>query len=209
MRGRCYARLLRVGGAGTIAFLTLLTMSTLDADPPRSPPAEGELVRRFWDRVRLFALRRTGDAAAAEDVAQETLRRVIDALRSDRVLNVAALPGFVFQTARHVCLHYGRSAQREGRAMERLSRAGDGPERADALTSLVTAERCASVRRALVRLPDPDRALLAALYYEQLDPGEAAARLGLTGGALRVRKHRALKRLGELLGRNESGGSGT
>lgn len=184
-------------------------MSTLDADPSMAPPAEGELVRRFWDRIRLFALRRTGDVAAAEDVAQETLRRVLEALRADRILNVEALPGFVFQTARHVCLHHARSAEREGRAMDRLRRVDERPADPDPLTRLVTAERRAAVCRALDRLPDADRVLLAALYYDQLDPGEAAARLGLSPGALRVRKHRALKRLGELLERNESATSGT
>ena len=43
--------------------------------------------------------------AEAEDVAQETLRRVLAALEAGRVANLEALPGFVFQTARHLCLH--------------------------------------------------------------------------------------------------------
>lgn len=184
-------------------------MSSLDADPSTAPPAEAELVRRYWDRVRLFALRRTGDAAAAEDVAQETLRRVLDALRADRIVDLGALPGFVFQTARHVCLHHARSAAREGRALARLKEMPDLPHGPDALGGLVSAERAAAVRDALTEIPEDDRALLHAIYYEQLESDEVAARLGVSAGALRVRKHRALKRLADRMTRNDPPTSGT
>jgi len=184
-------------------------MSSLDADPSTAPPAEAELVRRYWDRVRLFAVRRTGDAAAAEDVAQETLRRVLDALRADRVADIGALPGFVFQTARHVCLHHARSAAREGRALARLSEVSDRPPAPDALGALVSAERAAAVRAALEEMPEDDRTLLRAIYFDQTEPDEVAARLRVSAGALRVRKHRALKRLADRITRNDPAGSGT
>jgi len=40
-----------------------------------------ELNRRFRDRLRFFAARRLFDREGAEDVAQEVLRRVLEALR--------------------------------------------------------------------------------------------------------------------------------
>jgi RNA polymerase sigma-70 factor (ECF subfamily) len=55
------------------------------------------------------------------------------------------------------------------------------------------------VRRALETLEPSDRDLMRMLYYDQLDSAEAARRLGITTGALRVRKHRALERLGETM----------
>ena len=157
---------------------------------------ETDCVHRFWERVRLFALRRTGDRVAAEDVAQETLRRVLDALRNGRVQNLVALPAFVFQTALHVCQQHGRSAGREGRALLRLHGATDDtPERGDPLHALIGEEQRAEVRRALDRLDRADQELVRMLYYEQVESAEAARRLGITAGALRVRKHRVLERL--------------
>jgi RNA polymerase sigma-70 factor, ECF subfamily len=166
---------------------------------PLESPAEADLTLRFRERLRLFALRRLGDSAAAEDVAQETLRRVIDASRAGRIENPAALPGFVFQTAHHVCLQHFRSHKREGRALLRL-RGEDPPEReAHPLASLIGDEQRKAVRRALERLDEGDRELLRLVYYEEMESRVLAERLGLTPGAFRVRKHRVLGRLALLL----------
>ncbi|HEY7635351.1 MAG TPA: sigma-70 family RNA polymerase sigma factor [Gemmatimonadales bacterium] len=174
-----------------------------------APVDENECVTRFWERVRLFALRRTGDRVAAEDVAQETLRRVVEALRGGRVANLIALPSFVFQTALHVCQHHSRSAGREGRALLRLHRTtGDPPSAGDPLHGLIGDEQRAEVRRAMGEMDERDQQLLRMLYYEQLDTAEAARRLGITVGALRVRKHRVLERLRETLNHDRGHTSG-
>jgi RNA polymerase sigma-70 factor (ECF subfamily) len=168
-----------------------------------SPSTEDELASRYWERVRLFALRRLRDIAAAEDVAQEVLRRVTEALRAGRVEDQAALPGYIFKTALHVCLHHGRSAGREARAIERLGVAPQ-PTADDALTNLITAERRAAVRLALSRLEPDDRNLLHFYYFHQLSTPEIVQRLGVTPEALRVRKHRALRRLAAALGESDA-----
>lgn len=173
-----------------------------DAPAPTVPPPdlEADLVPRFWGRLRVFSSRRLGDAALAEDVAQETLRRVVEALRAGRVRDPVALPAFVFETARHICQQHVRTAGREARALARLGQ-GPPPEPRwpDALAALIAAERRFAVRRALSRLIPEEQHLLAGFYYEQLEAEELARRLGTTAGAVRVRKHRALKRLAALL----------
>lgn len=163
---------------------------------------EETLAARFQRRIVMMATFRLGDREAAEDVAQETLRRVVEALRLDRLHDQAALPAFVYQTARNVCLKYGRKRARENRALRRLSASAD-PERKSVLTALIEVERRRRVRRALDRLGDSDRRLLKLLYYEELDPATIAERLGVTHGALRVRRHRALRRLNEILEEEE------
>ena len=171
-------------------------------NPPsaaRSFPSAEALAAQFWDRIRVFACRRVKDPALAEDVAQETLRRVLDAIAAHRVRDPDALPAFVFQTARHICMQRARSETREAAALERLHGGGDAPAVTDALRELVTEEERAAVRRALALLEERDRTLLHLLYFEQVEAAEAAHRLGVTPGALRVRKHRALVRLASVL----------
>ena len=182
--------------------------------PGAAPFTEAELAERFSERLRLFAARRIGDASAAEDVAQETLRRVVESLRANRIENVAALPGFVFQTARNICMHWARSINREQQALSRFESQSSGAtaEGSDALNEIITEERRALVRAALASLRDDDRSLLSMLYYDGLDSEAVATRLDLALPAVRVRKHRALRRLAELLGvpaGNESGVTGT
>lgn len=157
-------------------------------------------MRQFWGRLRVFSGRRLGDDALAEDVAQETLRRVVEALRAGRVRDQAALPAFVFETARHICQQHARASGREARALARLGQvAPPEPRWPDGLTALITAERRVAVRRALSRLTVEEQRLLTGFFYEQLEAEELARRLGTTAGAVRVRKHRALKRLADLL----------
>lgn len=173
------------------------------ASPPSRAFAIGEehaLVQRYWERLRVFALRRLGDVASAEDVAQETMDRVLAARREGRLRLEEALPGFVFSTARNICLHRARAAGREERAIRRLgANEDDGATTDDALTTLVSEERRAAVRSALALLGPDDHRLLLSLYFEQLDPADLARRLDCSIGALRVRKHRALQRLAEVL----------
>ncbi len=166
--------------------------------PSRVDASETELTDRFRERIRVFATRRLRDPTAGEDVAQETLRRVVDALRAQRIENLEALPGFVFQTARHICFQRDRSAMREARALSRFAET-DLAKEPDALASLISEERCVSVRRALGKLDKTDRALLRELYFENRETGDVAKNMGVSAGALRVRKHRALQRLSELL----------
>ncbi len=175
------------------------------ASPAGGASAEAlaaELTERFWKRLCVFAARRLRDRSAAEDVAQETLRRVLEALREEKIDNLEALPGFVFQTARNICLHHGRSARREESALLKF-RAGlqttSGDEE-DPLVGLIDGARREQVQEALRRLQDDDRELLRMLYVDGLKSVEIARRLGVDVGTLRVRKHRALRRLAEILG---------
>ena len=165
-----------------------------------------ELASRFRGRLLVLAARRLPDPSEAEDVAQETLQRVMEALRDDRLQNLEALPAFVYQTARHVCLQRGRKWTRRRRAYERWRRgAGPGHAEPEALTAVIDAERCAAVRQALSHMDAGDRELLHMIYYEEIDATTVARRLSVTRGAFRVRKHRALQRLSELLQEADSG----
>jgi len=158
--------------------------------------SEDELALRFTERLRFFASRRLNDAAAAEDIAQETLRHVLVAIRANRVDNIEALPGFVFQTARNLCMHWVRSTVREKSAFARLEReSADGAGGPDALANLISAERARAVRRGIDRLALEDRRLLSMIYYDGLDTDKIAARLDINTSTVRVRKHRALQRL--------------
>lgn len=160
-----------------------------------------DLAGPYWERVRLFALRRVGDPATAEDLAQETLRVAGAVLREGRLSNPDALPAFIFQTARNLCMQRHRSGARESRALGRLHAEHTGQaEPPDTLLLIVGEERCVAVRRALARLESGDRQLLQFLYFDDLPTADVSARLGVTPDALRVRKHRALRRLAVALG---------
>jgi RNA polymerase sigma-70 factor (ECF subfamily) len=83
-------------------------------------------------------------------------------------------------------------------------------EEDDPLTGLIDRSRRAQVRDALEQMRPDDRDLLRLLYVEGLETAEVARRLGIDAGTLRVRKHRALRRLAAIVdGGNVSGRAGT
>ena len=177
--------------AGSVS--TSASSESVGADLPIS---EEELAAHFTPRLRLFAAHRLNDSAGAEDVTQEVLRLVIEAVRANRIDNRQALPGFVFQTARNVCMHWVRSRLREQSAFTRYERESTAESSgADALESLVSAERAHEVKRALELLHPDDRELLSMIYYDEFETDDIAQRYKISGAAVRVRKHRALQRL--------------
>jgi RNA polymerase sigma-70 factor (ECF subfamily) len=85
----------------------------------------------------------------------------------------------------------------EGSALhlaDRLLAQGGGPS-----AGLRRHEQRDRVRAALARLPDRDREVLVLRCLEDLSTAEAAAVLGVSEGAARVRLLRAMQRLRDLL----------
>jgi RNA polymerase sigma-70 factor (ECF subfamily) len=160
-----------------------------------------DLAGRFTGRLQLFALRRLRDRGLAEDVAQEALRRTVQALDDGKVANTEALPGFLFETARHICQQLLRRSGRESKALEVLGAgAFEQSTEPDPLAQLVSKERAEQTRRGLGQLGEADREVLQLAFTDGLDAQTIGDRLGLTAGAVRVRRHRALRRLAEILG---------
>jgi RNA polymerase sigma-70 factor (ECF subfamily) len=169
-------------------------------EPPSFDGDPDALWHRFHRRLVIVGMRRLGSRADAEDAAQETLQRVTRALGENRLREAEALPGFVLQTAVHVCQQWLRKRGREHRALDSFANEPHDSEEARApLSDLIDEERRREVRSALKTLTAEDREMLEQLYVRDVDPMQLAEQMGITPGALRVRKHRILKRLSETL----------
>ena len=142
--------------------------------------------------IRLMALRALGDPDAAEEVAQESLARALEVLRSPE--KTANLGAYVAGIARHVIADRFR-AQARIISIDRVDSDALRDEATDVLTALCSEGELASVRLALGELSDDDRDLLRLCYFEGLTPTEVAGRMGVPPERIRQRKLRALQRL--------------
>lgn len=155
--------------------------------------------------LRAMALRALGDPHAADDVAQETLARTVEAVRGGRFREGASLGAFVRGIARHVITDVFRNRDRS-RGFEALhARAGESPSN-DALSVLISAQEKERVRLALTQLSAGDHEILYLSYFEGLTPARIAERLNEPSERVRKRKSRALDRLRRVfLGETETG----
>lgn len=150
-----------------------------DADVDRS-------FERFFtdEHVRLgralFLL--TGDAAEAEELAQEAMVRVLE--RWDRVARMTSPTGYLYRTA----LNLHRSK------MRRLRRAAGGRDERQR-DSIDAVDDRDELGRALAALPTEQRAALILVEWLGLSAAEAAPILGIEPVSVRVRITRAKRAL--------------
>src|SRR4029453_2484990 len=74
--------------------------------------AEAEMCRRMAPRIRLYGLRHLRSPSAADDLAQQVLIKVLEALRTARLRQPDKLAQFVLGTSRMTVLELRRSSQR-------------------------------------------------------------------------------------------------
>jgi RNA polymerase sigma-70 factor, ECF subfamily len=155
-----------------------------------------ELVERHERRVFAVAWSRLGDAALAEEATQEAF------IRGYRRLWVLGdgkkFAGWITSIARHAAINLGLKHRRElnKRARWALELAATPETAHGSSTAPCTPEM---LRQTLEELPAAHRECLVLFYLEGKSGLEAAAALGISEAAFRVRLHRARGLLREQL----------
>lgn len=139
--------------------------------------------------VRRVVAGRVKDAAAVDDLVQETLTRVLGA--SSR-LDPAMLEPYAITTARNLVASMWKSQDLERRHRHRIVDLDPGIEPVD---GLLREQDRSTVAAALARLPERDRSALLAHEVNGQDTGSLAAELGVSSGAVAAHLNRARARL--------------
>jgi RNA polymerase sigma-70 factor (ECF subfamily) len=146
------------------------------------------LFAQYHESLVRMLYRRTGDRDRAEDLAQETFARAVEAPPTNP-------RPWLFAVALNLVREDGRRASTRGRRLELYRH--EGPQVAPAPdVEFDRDEDRARVRRALAALNDRDREALL-LKAEGFDYDEIAQALGLARGAIGTTLARARKRLVE------------
>lgn len=175
----------------------------VDADPVRAEPSDGALlaatgraaqpafarvVRRHGGVLYAIAHRRLGDVHDAEEAVQDAFLLLWRKRGGLRLVGDSALPWLIV-SVKHLAANRRRSVLRRARH-----------EAPDADVSRVAASSASPevedlIRSAFDRLPPVDADIARLCLVEDCTYAEAAARLGLTEGAVRNRLSRARGRL--------------
>jgi RNA polymerase sigma factor (sigma-70 family) len=156
------------------------------------------LVRRHAGMVLGVARRVLGDGPDAEDVCQAAF--LLLARKSSGGLRRESVAGWLCTTARLTALNARKARDRRARAEARARRAVVPPPPTP-LERMTGAELVSALDEELARLPDRYRGPLVLCCLEGLAGDDAARRLGVPVGTLRVQLARGRERLRAALGK--------
>jgi RNA polymerase sigma-70 factor (ECF subfamily) len=159
-----------------------------------SPDAETEICRRMGPRIRLYGLRHLRSEAAADDLVQEVLIKLLTALRTGRLRDQDKLAAFTLGTCRMTVLDLRRRAQRQERLLDTfgsmlLPEPAPPPRLDDAV-----------LMRCVQTLRERERTVMVLTFYDDQPGPDVARTLGVSEANVRVIRHRALRQLRTCMG---------
>ncbi|HEY3210457.1 MAG TPA: sigma-70 family RNA polymerase sigma factor [Actinomycetota bacterium] len=173
----------------------MVTHELLAACRRGDPEAYEEVVRRTYRHVYTQALRLVGDRQDAEDVAQDAYLRVYRGLAGFR--GDAQFETWLYRIVSNAAMSHLRKRRRFGEL------AKDSPEESRELPSAtLVAEEAVdrdSLTKALDSLPPSLRVVVILKDVYGLSCREIGDQIGASEGAVKVRLHRARRRLKEML----------
>jgi RNA polymerase sigma-70 factor, ECF subfamily len=164
-----------------------------------------ELFERYKDKVYTIALRYSGDASAAQDIAQETFLKLFAAIGSFR--GNSSFESWLYRLIVNSCFDQKRRTRRLLPLISEFLDALRVPG-ASALDEVMRAEMSSRLRSVVARLPPDQRMLVVLRYtqglsYEELaeilecSPGTIASRLNRIHKVLERRLAGAVRKVGK------------
>lgn len=158
--------------------------------------AAAQLAHRLTPGLKHLLFRRVG--ADIDDLVQETLLIVLDAVTKGRIANAEALAGFARTVAERQAARYVQEAIRDRNTVE--------PEVADLYLSITDTpeskrahhERVELMAECLRELNERDRTILTRFYLDEEPWQQICEDMNLTETQFRLLKSRAKARFGEL-----------
>jgi RNA polymerase sigma-70 factor (ECF subfamily) len=150
--------------------------------------AFAELYERVAPQVHRFLSSRTSDPALAQDLLQQTLLQAHRA--RDSFLPGAEVMPWLRTIARRLLIDHARR-ERGLAFVDNVDQLGAVDPRAGAQGILEARELASRIDDEVARLPEPQRVAFDLMKRQGLSLAEAAGRLQITVGALKLRLHRA------------------
>lgn len=155
------------------------------------------LVDRYKDMVYTLCLRMLGNEMDADEAAQDVFLKAYRGIGAFQ--EKSKFSTWLYRIAYNHCISVIR---RKVKVIDLVDEVPEGNETGTALTgldSLARKERTLYVQKALEALPETDAVVITLFYYEELSLEEIADVTGLTSGNIRIRLHRARKKMVQLL----------
>lgn len=163
------------------------------------PEAFRALFEMYKDRVYSVALRYSGDATLAQDIAQETFVKLFSTIGSFR--GDSRFESWLYRLVVNSCFDHKRKARRLMPLFDGLRSMLRAPS-ASALDEMVRNERSVQLQSAIAGLPPEQRMVIVLRYTQGLSYDEIAEIMGCSAGTVGSRLNRLHKLLEARLSRS-------
>jgi RNA polymerase sigma-70 factor (ECF subfamily) len=160
--------------------------------------AFAQLVHTYQRRLFGLVLMMVREPAGAEEVTQDAFVRAythIDAFEDHRPF-YPWLASIAVRLAQNWLRSHGRTARREGTALDAVAEPGTSPV---ALTTLIADQRGRRLWQAVAALSSGERTAVVLYYRDQMAVRDIAAALGVSTGTIKTLLFRARRHLRERL----------
>ena len=157
---------------------------------------EAHFVAYFSERLKITLRARGVDSHTIEDIRQETFCRVWVAVQAGHVNNPRGFGSYVYSVCRNVLSESRRNGHPE--LHDPLDSFDLADEQLGLEDLMQRKENSRLVRALLSELPERDRHLLQARFFEDRDNDEVCDDFGVDRDYLRVLFHRAIQKFSEL-----------
>jgi RNA polymerase sigma-70 factor (ECF subfamily) len=157
--------------------------------------AEAELCQQMAPRIRRYGLRHMRDRNAAEDLMQQVLMVVLQALRAGRLRESEKLESFVLGTCRMTVLDQRRNAHRREKLLEQF-----GVDMLAPVPSRMPSLDRQQLTNCVQKLNERERAVVTMSFYDEHTCADVARFLGISEANVRVIRHRAIHLLRDCMG---------
>lgn len=156
------------------------------------PVVEDHFAAYFRELIYLKCRWRVSSLELIEDIQQETLYRVLQAVGRGAVEQPARFGAYVNSVCNNVTMELRRNARKYEPVEDKAAEPVDPGEDLDA--RLINGQDRRRVRGILEELPEKDRDLLRTVFLEEKTPAETCRQFGVDGDYLRVLVFRAKQR---------------
>jgi RNA polymerase sigma-70 factor (ECF subfamily) len=165
--------------------------------------AFAELVNRYRPKLLRFALRATGDAELAEDLAQDTFAAIHSASASYD--SRFAVSTWIWTILLNLCRRHRRGERSRERVRQAwAANAATRRDRDTAIDEVVRDDEARRLRERLAMLPPPQADAVRLRFFAELSFDEIAAAMSSSVSGAKARVRKGLTALSEQLRRDES-----
>lgn len=151
------------------------------------------IVDKYKDLVYTLCIKMLSSEEDAEEAAQDVFVKVYKSINSFR--GNSKFSTWIYRITYNQCISYIRKKVKLIDLVDELPESEIDEHSIDALDALKEEERTFFIKQAMEALPETDAFVLTLFYYEELSLEEICEVTGQTNNNIRIRLHRARKKL--------------